>query len=297
MLVPLPQEHFRLLDLPPEIRTLIYKHLFAPSKHYKTVSVFGNFTKTLRGMFMPAKLPIVAKEIGKRPGLNRNVLLVSRQVYQEAVAVFYSSREFRFKSGKTLVIFLDVIGSQKTYLRHISAWCSTGNMLRNKALPMLLAGAEHLTCFDTGAFKDVDAEEVKPVAYFLEPMLDMLFAKEKDFEKVFKVMNFTFPDHCDIHRVGGVREAVILSGSAHCSAVRASSAMQLARVRRCILDPLMERVRKDIERPRRSAVAARKISYADIDEEEDVAEQVEARIDHDGRTLAGFEIAEGVQYT
>lgn len=100
----------------------------------------------------------------------------------------------------------------------------------------------------------------------------MLFAREKDFEKVFKVMNFTFPNHCDIHRVGGVREAIILSGCAHCSAVRANSAAQLARVRRCILDPLKERVRKDVERPKRSTVAARKISYADIDEEKDVAE-------------------------
>lgn len=102
-------DHFRILDLPPEIRNLIYEELLKEEK------------------------PIVVDTLSSPSQVERPVSLVStafailrsnKQILSECAPLAYGSNTFGFYGYPPLRLFLESIGSMRKHLRHIKIFGS-----------------------------------------------------------------------------------------------------------------------------------------------------------------------------
>ncbi|KAK3715547.1 hypothetical protein LTR37_007035 [Vermiconidia calcicola] len=97
------QQSFRFLDLPPEIRNLIYDELLPLGRTVLVDhSVFRGYVKT-------------------EPRCNTFTRLVTtnKQTHSEAVAKLYGDLAYSFSNAYALTEWLHVIGTMKQHLRHI----------------------------------------------------------------------------------------------------------------------------------------------------------------------------------
>lgn len=93
--IPLRKNRDVFTDLPPEIRNMIYSHVMEGEEK-------GEIRITrIRGE------SIISANVTSDV---RNLLLVSKQISQEAASMFYGSRIFRFDDAACLCFFLGMIG-------------------------------------------------------------------------------------------------------------------------------------------------------------------------------------------
>ena len=103
------QGGFRFLELPPEIRTMIYACI---TENEGPISISTHKRPN------EARRPVLSNY--NQPAFALNILRASKQVLKEVAPMMYSNNEFRFNGGLSdLKVFLDRIGSMRAYVRHI----------------------------------------------------------------------------------------------------------------------------------------------------------------------------------
>lgn len=121
-----PDEGFPFLELPPEVRNMIYMELLV-KKGGARFEVTGNQAKHIR-CWGPTSL---------------RMLRTCRQIYQEAAAIYYGLNNFSFTSTTTLMHYLQNIETSVRFLRSIEIHDLVGSTSFKAA--KLLVGAISLT--------------------------------------------------------------------------------------------------------------------------------------------------------
>ncbi|KAF2479618.1 hypothetical protein BDY17DRAFT_42351 [Neohortaea acidophila] len=121
---------FRLLDLPAEIRTMIYGHVFEETgeiriRTYKprkqprrpVRDSFNTYCRrpSMKGLTFDR---VHGKWLGQKPSA-LTMLSVSKRVFEEAAPIIYGDNTFAFDSTKEALLFFDCIGQMRKHLRTI----------------------------------------------------------------------------------------------------------------------------------------------------------------------------------
>ncbi|KAK3722034.1 hypothetical protein LTR37_002850 [Vermiconidia calcicola] len=118
---------FRILDLPPEIRTMIYAFLLGDKKTITMTSVkpvYDSRRAVQQGYDDHKRHPGLdwdrktAKWIGQKPS-PAALLRVSQQFLHQTAPVLYGNNSFYAFDFSSLLLFLESIGSMRQYLRHL----------------------------------------------------------------------------------------------------------------------------------------------------------------------------------
>lgn len=118
---------FRFLDLPPEIRNMVYGHLIeAPeSTTISSYKPIGKERRSVSSTFRPGNYTTRRgqtwdKENGRwlgRPTSPHNLLRVCKQVQSETGTLLYGDTKFCFQNWSDANLFLDTIGSMRRFLQ------------------------------------------------------------------------------------------------------------------------------------------------------------------------------------
>ena len=118
--VPYPsRQTFRLLDLPAELRNLIYRHLLIyegainPSRRVPTSHHRSGKSIAPSALYRP----------GVAPSSCLAILQANKQTYDEAVGIFYGENSFVFYYPNQLMMFLLSISEhRKRYIERVTLW-------------------------------------------------------------------------------------------------------------------------------------------------------------------------------
>ena len=124
-----PITSFRLFDLPPEVRGMIYGYLVQKACPVKIVSlkVKGQSRRPVRYNFISKAHnrhkgliwePTTGKWLNQGPS-NFALLQVNKQILQEAAPIVYGDNVFDFETTSGLNVFLNKIGTMRKYLSHV----------------------------------------------------------------------------------------------------------------------------------------------------------------------------------
>ncbi|KAK3718679.1 hypothetical protein LTR37_004896 [Vermiconidia calcicola] len=118
------QQPFRFLDLPPEIRNLIYDELLPLGQ---TVPIYGYSRYHVKAEFSCDTFT--------------RLVTTNKQIHNEAVAKLYGDLTYSFEYGYAFTEWLQVIGTMKRHLRHIrlALW-----MLRQCRAELMRSALEQL---------------------------------------------------------------------------------------------------------------------------------------------------------
>ncbi|KAK4497148.1 hypothetical protein PRZ48_011598 [Zasmidium cellare] len=103
------EKAFRLMDLPAEIRCLIYEYLLRGKCPVQVIS--GYTKKNSRARAMLRK--------GCEPGISAAILHVNKQIYNESAPILYGSNTFIGGSPQHASFFVRSIGGQIRFVQHI----------------------------------------------------------------------------------------------------------------------------------------------------------------------------------
>lgn len=110
---------FRLMDLPPEIRNLIYSFMVEADDCKVRITTSKKVHEPRRPALGGGKWDAGSKRRVAPSALYSTILRTSKQVLREAAPILYGTNHFSFNGFGTLQIFLDRIGSMRKYLRFI----------------------------------------------------------------------------------------------------------------------------------------------------------------------------------
>lgn len=124
-----PTASFRIMDLPAEIRTMIYAELFEESKDIAIHShkPYNQPCRPVRGSFVSGPHAdragltwnqTTAKWEGQPPSAYA-ILRTSKKIFEEAAPVAYGHNTFSFPLLSDVNLFLANIGEMRSHLRHI----------------------------------------------------------------------------------------------------------------------------------------------------------------------------------
>ena len=110
---------FRFMDLPPEIRMMIYECMI-PSIGFLKISTHKRVNEPRRPLVLQSIWDRPIQKWTDQPSFALTFLRASKQTLQEAAPLLYSNNEFRFSCLGDMKVFLDRIGSMRPHVRHIS---------------------------------------------------------------------------------------------------------------------------------------------------------------------------------
>lgn len=130
MLEPVPLTGgFHFLDLPPELRKMVYGLLLIESDRKITMYTHkpvGQPRRPVRDSFRSNRRhkglqwdKITGKWLASLPSTS-GVLCINKQIYSETVPIAYGANKFEFSKVLDLEVFLTAIGRMRKYLRHVS---------------------------------------------------------------------------------------------------------------------------------------------------------------------------------
>lgn len=166
-------QHFRLLDLPPELRDAIYDAALLDGDGVSLVAVNKGYCATVRRGRVPfdRRRPTPSEDVTPYvPGpLRPKLLAVSKQIHDEAIGILYG-QPFAFQNTVALHSFLGMIGqANMKRLLHLTVqgWsCGRGiGKAANHAGLTLLQGAVNLKSLTLDCHLD-DASNPKSHARF-----------------------------------------------------------------------------------------------------------------------------------
>ncbi|KAF2248018.1 hypothetical protein BU26DRAFT_565437 [Trematosphaeria pertusa] len=110
---PLQPSHFRFLDLPAELRNRVYQLL---------LGCHGAVSPSDR-VPLSADLKDSKSPIGEAPHSALALLETNKQIYEEAVGIYYATASFVFYYPLQSMIFLEILSDKrKSYLSSITLW-------------------------------------------------------------------------------------------------------------------------------------------------------------------------------
>ncbi len=123
---PARQDHFPLMRLPPELRNIVYRHIFVSPNGIGAAAIAApQFFRAARSF------------------VNRNFLLTCRQVYRESAHIFYCENLFAFAYVGAFLTFLKCLSmEQRQLLTKLRLSYAQGNIER--ALTIIVKDCHHL---------------------------------------------------------------------------------------------------------------------------------------------------------
>lgn len=221
--------------------------------------------------------------------LDIRILYVSKQIHEESMNVLYTTNDFQFSNARSLKPFLAMIGSRAKLIQSVQLqgcykvrqkdWASGFRMARE-----LLPKMKNLRALQIDLLFWGQHPSAEQIADDFKPVLTMLMDREKDADKVSKIIGFIKREHCPDHHardtfVAAEREATLAS-CAECQAMPANHANLERDLKSSIKSVLEEEndddeegkeepaanARRETGRPKQSAVTKHKKSYAEIEE-------------------------------
>lgn len=140
-------DFFRFLDLPPEIRQMMYDILLEEEDPISMTTYKPVYRPrrpcrdTFRSRRSPDHLPYrwnsaIGKWVDMPPSPARTLLLLNKQIYAEVVPTIYGSNTFAFDDLKDTRLFLETIGSNRKHLRRLSLDGTANSYTAKDAKPM-----------------------------------------------------------------------------------------------------------------------------------------------------------------
>lgn len=269
VLVPVPRDHFPFLDLPPEIRIMIYKMLL--HLPYGQIIVRGKYARILHGHYRMTAVPG-----NKRP--DTGILKACHQIHKEAASVLYGHNAFYFDNPLALKTFLTEIGTTKALLSRIEvgvgyAWNRSGRITPGlRQAVNLLSQTRNLRSLKLNLSSDLP--KAKVFANHFEAVYRMLYEREgQDADKFFNLLELPMNEICGAHLGPACYIPYSQRQALHksCPDCRAKNDVFVNTVKECIMSGLAKKksgqhVRRENGRPQRLAVTKKKRSYAEIEE-------------------------------
>ena len=197
ILVPVTYDHFRFMNLPPEIRTMIYGLLLTEEApvQIRTRQTNGRHQRPVRESFLNTaehksydKDSKTGKWIGMDPS-SASIIRTSRIIHIEAAPILYGTNSFFLGQILDLGVFLNTIGKNRKYIKQMRLLSTYGKSTSRKvetameplgrAIGLRLLQVHHdMFCHQSCA--DLDKEIMKSRVEAFKPHLRQILAVKED---------------------------------------------------------------------------------------------------------------------
>lgn len=185
ILEPMPRRQvFAFLELPPELRTIIYSYALPANRFYFS----GASSKTLAARSHP------------RLSINTNLLLTNKQICSEAASVLYGRSEFYLQSTSCIGVFLKTIGTGNAGAIRKLDLGPKYTKISAKSAAKLIANLAVQASLSNRFFFDFLPESPSAATFALDfkPVFTRLWLKHRDIDRVFDFVTFSSydPESC-----------------------------------------------------------------------------------------------------